>query len=92
MSNALWGNKPTSAAARHARQAYQRKFSFSQTVFIGTIAFLFLPLFVLILYSFNESKGMEWTRFSFVWYEKLFFDSKDLWRAFSNSAIVAISS
>jgi len=92
VSNAIWGPKPTSAAARHARQAYQRKFSFSQTVFIATIAFLFMPLFVLILYSFNESKGMDWTRFSLVWYEKLFFDSKDLWRAFNNSAVVAFAS
>ncbi|MFA6505292.1 MAG: ABC transporter permease [Treponemataceae bacterium] len=92
MSNAIWGPKPTSAAARHARQAYRRKFSFSQTVFIATIAFLFLPLFVLIVYSFNESKATEWTRFSLVWYEKLFFGSKDLWRAFTNSAIVAFAS
>jgi len=92
VSNAIWGPKPTSAAARHARQAYRRKFSFSQTVFIATIAFLFLPLFVLIVYSFNESKATEWTRFSLVWYEKLFFGSKDLWRAFTNSAIVAFAS
>jgi spermidine/putrescine transport system permease protein len=92
MNNAIWGPKPNSAAARHARQAYQKKFSFSQTVFVGTIAFLFMPLFVLILYSFNESKSTEWTRFSLVWYEKLFFNSKDLWRAFNNSAIVAFAS
>lgn len=92
MGNAIWGNKPTSAAARHARQAYRRRVSFSQTVFIAAVVFLFLPLFVLTLYSFNESKGTEWTRFSFVWYEKLFFSSKDLWRAFSNSAAVAFAS
>lgn len=51
-----------------------------------------MPLFVLVLYSFNESKGMGWTRFSLVWYEKLFLQSDDLWRAFGNSAIVAFSS
>ncbi len=83
---------PSGEAARHARRAYRKRFSFSQSVFIATIAFLFLPLFVLILYSFNESKGMGWTRFSLVWYEKLFLDSDDLWRAFGNSVIVAFAS
>ncbi len=83
---------PSGEAARHARRAYRKRFSFSQSVFIATIVFLFLPLFVLILYSFNESKGMGWTRFSLVWYEKLFFDSADLWRAFGNSIIVAFAS
>jgi spermidine/putrescine transport system permease protein len=83
---------PSGEAARHARRAYRRKFSFSQSVFMATIVFLFMPLFVLILYSFNESKGMGWTRFSLVWYEKLFFDSDDLWRAFGNSALIAFAS
>jgi spermidine/putrescine transport system permease protein len=83
---------PSGEAARHARRAYRRKFSFSQTVFMTTIVFLFLPLFVLILYSFNESKGMGWTRFSFIWYEKLFFGSDDLWRAFGNSVLIAFTS
>ncbi|MCX7654935.1 MAG: ABC transporter permease [Treponemataceae bacterium] len=79
-------------AARHARRAYRKPFSFSQTVFIATMVFLFLPLFVLILYSFNASKGMSWTGFSLVWYEKLFFSSKDLWKAFNNSVLIALTS
>lgn len=83
---------PSGEAARHARSAYRKKFSFSQSVFMATIVFLFMPLFVLVLYSFNESKGMGWTRFSLVWYEKLFFDSADLWRAFRYSAIIAFAS
>ncbi|AEJ20265.1 ABC transporter permease [Gracilinema caldarium] len=83
---------PTGEASRHARRAYRKQFSFSQTMFIATIGFLFLPLFVLILYSFNASKGMGWTGFSLVWYEKLFFNSQDLWRAFGNSAIIAFAS
>jgi len=79
-------------AGRHARRAYGKKTSFSQTVFIATIVFLFLPLFVLIMYSFNESKGMGWKGFSFIWYQKLFFGSRDLWHAFGNSALIAFSS
>jgi spermidine/putrescine transport system permease protein len=79
-------------AARHAKRAYRNQCSFSQTVFIATIGFLFLPLVVLILYSFNASKGMHWTGFSLVWYEQLFFHSRDLWRSFWNSMFIAGSS
>jgi spermidine/putrescine transport system permease protein len=93
--NVITSLKPgggSSEASRHAKRAARRRFSFSQTVFIGTIIFLFLPLLVLILYSFNASKGMGWTGFSFVWYEQLFLHSRDLWRAFWNSILIAVSS
>jgi spermidine/putrescine transport system permease protein len=83
---------PRSEAGRHARAAYRQRFSFSQMIFICVIVFLFMPLFVLILYSFNSSKGMNWTGFSLVWYEQLFLHSDDLWRAFTNSVIIALSS
>ena len=78
-------------AARHARLAYRRRFSLSQTVFIVTIVFLFLPLLVLILYSFNDSTGMHWNGFSLRWYERLL-SSRELWRAFGNSLVVAATS
>jgi spermidine/putrescine transport system permease protein len=78
-------------AARHARRAIRRQFSFSQTVFIVTIVFLFLPLLVLILYSFNDSSGMNWTGFSLRWYRRMV-SSRELWRAVANSLIVALSS
>ena len=35
------------------------------------LAFLYLPIFVMILYSFNESKGRVWTGFSTKWYAEL---------------------
>jgi spermidine/putrescine transport system permease protein len=70
----------------------KKRSSFSKAVFIGTIVFLSMPLFVLILYSFNESKSGSWTGFSLRWYFKLFTGSPQLWRAFGNSAIVALSS
>lgn len=75
-----------------ARRGARRKGSFSRAVFIGTIIFLSLPLLVLVLYSFNESKSGSWTGFSIKWYQKLFTSSPQLWRAFANSAIVALSS
>ncbi|MDR2398353.1 MAG: ABC transporter permease [Spirochaetaceae bacterium] len=79
-------------AARHAKRAYRNHSSFSQTIFIATMGFLFLPLIVLVLYSFNASKGMHWTGFSLVWYEQLFLHSRDLWRSFWNSMFIAASS
>ncbi len=69
-----------------------KKASGSSLIFWLVIGFLFLPLFVLILYSFNSSRGGDWSGFSFVWYQKLFLDSPDLWRAFRNSLVIAISS
>ena len=78
-------------AARHARRAVRRRFSFSQTVFFVTVVFLFLPLLVLIVYSFNDAAGMNWTNFSLRWYRRLF-SSRELWRALTNSLVVAVSS
>jgi len=83
--------KAQSEAARHARRAYRKRFSFSNAVFAVTIAFLFLPLFVLVFYSFNDSTSMNWTGFSLRWYSRLL-DSRELWRAFRNSLIIATSS
>jgi spermidine/putrescine transport system permease protein len=86
-------NIKRSEASRHARRAAaESRFSFSQTMFVLTIIFLFLPLLVLIVYSFNGSKGTHWTGFSFHWYEELFFNSSDLWRAFKNTLIIALTS
>jgi spermidine/putrescine transport system permease protein len=88
----LRGDKPRGEANRHARRAIRKPFSFSEAVFICTLVFLFLPLFVLVLYSFNSSKSMNWTGFSFIWYEQLFINSRNLWRAFWNSMLIASTS
>jgi len=84
-------HKNQGEAARHAKRAYRQSFSMSQTVFLVTIIFLFLPLFVLVVYSFNASTSMNWTGFSLRWYEKLIV-SRELWRALRNSLIIAVSS
>ena len=54
--------------------------------------FFYLPLFVLILSSFNEGKGQVWTGFSMKWYRELFFHSDRLWQAFRYSIIIALTS
>ncbi len=69
-----------------------RRFGFSNIVLVLVILFLFMPLFVVITYSFNASKGMRWTGFSLEWYYKLLFESRQLWKAFLNSFIIAITS
>jgi spermidine/putrescine transport system permease protein len=79
-------------SARAAAKLLPKKMTGSSIVFWTVIGFLFLPLFVLILYSFNKSRSGEWTGFSFIWYQKLFLDSPDLWRAFRNSVLIAFSS
>ena len=88
-------NKPRSENARHAKRSWRHhghKFSFSKMVLWLTIVFLFLPLFVIIVYSFNESKGAEFTKVSLTWYKELFLNSKALWQALLNSILVAFSS
>jgi len=71
---------------------YNNKYSFSKIVFIFTIVFFYMPLVMLVVYSFNESKSFEWGGFSLKWYKKLFFDSPQLWGAFKNSLMIAILS
>ena len=78
-------------AGRHAKRAARKVFSFSQAVFIATMFFLFLPLIILILYSFNDSTSMRMTGFSLRWYLRLF-SERELWRSFWNSILVALSS
>jgi spermidine/putrescine transport system permease protein len=84
-------NGQNSEAFRHAKRAIKKRFSFSQTVFAVTMVFLFLPLVILVVYSFNESTSMRWTGFSFRWYERLF-SERELWRSFWNSILIAFTS
>jgi spermidine/putrescine transport system permease protein len=60
---------------------------------MAVYAFLYLPIFVLILYSFNRSGvgGFPPRHFTFAWYRILFADSA-MWDAVMNSVIVAIAS
>ena len=84
--------EPTRHAKRSWKKRGARLFGLSNVTLALTLAFLFLPLFVIVFYSFNEAKDTTWTKFSLVWYEKLLFDSSDLWASLWNSAFVAIVS
>ncbi len=51
--------------------------------------FLYAPIIILIIYSFNESKYRVWTKFSFKWYVELFQNSQ-IMEALYNTLFVAI--
>lgn len=55
-----------------------------------TYAFLYLPLVIVVLYSFNDSRlNAEWVGFTLKWYDKLFHNEKML-SAAANSLIIGI--
>ena len=54
--------------------------------------FLYVPLIVVVVFSFNDSKlNAEWVGFTWKWYEKLI-HNEDILRAAGNSLIIAIVS
>lgn len=56
------------------------------------LLFLYIPIIILIIYSFNASKfGTSWGGWSLHWYKELLRD-RSLWSAVMNSTIIAIVS
>ena len=62
---------------------------FSRFYVFLVLLFMYAPILVLIAFSFNESKGRNWTGFSFKWYGELFRD-KAILGALGNTLIIAI--
>ena len=83
--------KRDSEPARHARRAYRNasKVSFSSTILLIVLLFLFLPLVIIAVFSFNEGKAIIWSGFSLKWYAALFLESEKLWHSFGNSVLIA---
>lgn len=53
-------------------------------------AFLYMPILVLIVFSFNNSKSRSvWSGFTFKWYYRLF-ENSEILSAFSNTLIIAV--
>lgn len=66
------------------------RFPFS--VVLLTLLFFYLPVIVLVVNSFNESRsGGPWRGFTLRWYEQLFHRA-DIWDAFGKTLIVAFTS
>jgi len=80
--------------ARHARRAYRNasKVSFSSMILLIVLLFLFLPLVIIAVFSFNEGKAIVWSGFSLKWYAALFLESEKLWHSFGNSVLIAFIS
>ena len=56
---------------------------------VGVLAFLYLPIVVLVAYSFNASRlNVIWTGFTLKWYEQLW-SNAPIMRALGNSLIIA---
>jgi len=57
---------------------------------IAVYAFLYIPLLIVILYSFNDSKlNAEWVGFTLDWYRKLF-HHEEMMQAAGNSLVIAL--
>lgn len=69
----------------------QRKRStFLLTTLCFGMAFLYVPMILLVIYSFNKSKIVPiWGGFSFRWY-KVLFESEEVWAAVSLSLKIAV--
>jgi len=60
---------------------------------IGTYAFLYVPLIVVVVYSFNDSRlNAEWVGFTWHWYDVLFHDEQMLQAAWNSLVIGLVSS
>lgn len=58
---------------------------------LAVYGFLYLPLIMVMLYSFNEARlGSRWTGFTLDWYRKLFANEQMLTAAW-NSLVIALS-
>ncbi|MEI6857977.1 ABC transporter permease [Psychrilyobacter sp.] len=68
------------------------KKTFSLNMFTLTLVFLYLPLVVLIVQSFNSGMGVAWDGFSLKWYDELFNHSARLWKSFRYSILIALTS
>ncbi len=60
--------------------------------FILVLIFFYLPIIMLVVLSFNNSRGFSWGGFSLKWYIELFRNSPDLWEAVLRSILIAIGS
>lgn len=60
--------------------------------FILSMIFFYLPLVILVMYSFNEGRSSTWQGFSMKWYKELFLYSDNIWKAFKYSLIIGVLS
>lgn len=72
------------------RSKCNRRSRFPLFVTLLTLVFLYAPLIVVGIASFNKSKfGGKWEGFSWIWYEKLF-KHDAVWEALGNTLFIAL--
>jgi spermidine/putrescine transport system permease protein len=60
---------------------------------VGVYAFLYVPLAVVVVFSFNDSKlNAEWVGFTLDWYRKLFHNQEMMKAAFNSLMIAVVAS
>ena len=65
---------------------------YKNLIITSTLVFLYFPIFVLVLFSFNKSSlNIRWEGFTFYWYKELF-SNTELLEAFFNTMLVGITS
>ena len=63
----------------------------SDLFILAVLIFIYLPIFIIVLYSFNDSRlSSVWGGFSFTWYERLLSNSS-IMDALKNSLILAVN-
>jgi len=68
------------------------RFSFANLMSIFGFAFLYIPIIILIIFSFNSSNIItSWQGFSFVWYEKLWQDEEIIAAFFTSFKVASLS-
>ncbi len=85
------------AARRQGRQAARRQIApldysrrlWLRLTFVATLIFLYAPIVILVVFSFNDSRrNIVWRGFTFKYYEKAYQDT-ELFEAFVNSLTIA---
>ena len=68
------------------------RFNFVNIIGVLGFAFLYIPIIILIIFSFNSSSIISvWQEFSFIWYEKLLQDEEIVAAFFTSFKIASLS-
>jgi len=68
----------------------KKKGRISSAYLVVMLAIMYLPILLIIIYSFNESRlSAVWSGFSFDWYRQLFAD-KDMMKALANTVMLGL--
>ncbi len=74
-----------------AKAGKEKKNGYGYDLIAYTVyAFLYLPILIVIIYSFNKSEiNVNFTGFTLDWYKELFSKDRDLWQALKTSLLLA---